>query len=74
MTQKKSVTIAGHRTSISLEPEFWECLGEIANRRDCSIASLIAEIDKNRLQKSDMENLSSAIRVFIVQTLRHNLD
>ena len=60
---KRSVTIAGHRTSLSLEQSFWEALGEIAAARKTSVAGLIADIDRKR--KPD-ENLSAAIRVFVL--------
>ena len=55
---KRSVIVAGHRTSVSLEPEFWNCLKEIAEQRGLSINKLIGEIDRER-----SGNLSSAIRV-----------
>ncbi len=60
---KRSLTIAGHRTSISLEPEFWTALTEAAAKRQTSVAALVAEIDKTRGPR----NLSSAIRVWLLQ-------
>jgi predicted DNA-binding ribbon-helix-helix protein len=60
---KRSITIAGHRTSISLEQAFWDALGEIATKRRMSLAALIAEIDRQRAADT---NLSSAIRVFVL--------
>lgn len=60
--RKRSITIAGHRTSISLEDPFWEALGEIAARRGMSIAALVAEIDGSRAGTA----LSSAIRMYIL--------
>ncbi|HVO16979.1 MAG TPA: ribbon-helix-helix domain-containing protein [Alphaproteobacteria bacterium] len=62
---KRSVVIDGHRTSVSLEPAFWEALKEIAERRSLSINKLIAEIDRGRTG-----NLSSAIRVYVLRTVR----
>jgi predicted DNA-binding ribbon-helix-helix protein len=62
---KRSVVVDGHRTSVSLEPAFWDALKEIAARRGLSINKLIAEIDRGRTG-----NLSSAIRVYILQTVR----
>ncbi|MGE4061866.1 MAG: ribbon-helix-helix domain-containing protein [Rhodospirillaceae bacterium] len=62
MIKKRSVDIAGHRTSISLEPPFWDALIAIAARRKISINQLIAEIDKDRTG-----NLSSALRVFVLK-------
>ena len=58
---KRSVSIAGHRTSVSLEEAFWAGLKEIAEARDMPIARLIASIDSGRTT-----NLSSAIRVFVL--------
>ncbi len=58
---KRSVTVAGHRTSITLEGAFWTSLKEIAAQQDKSINILIAEIDQQQ-----PENLSSAIRVFVL--------
>lgn len=62
---KRSVTISGHATSITLEQEFWDVLKDIAANRQLSVNALIAEIDS--LKKND--NLSSAIRIYILQTL-----
>ncbi|MFI4987668.1 MAG: ribbon-helix-helix domain-containing protein [Alphaproteobacteria bacterium] len=61
---KRSVTIAGHRTSVSLEAPFWAALQEIAARRGLSLNALIEEIDRGR-----GGNLSSAIRVFVLDAL-----
>ena len=61
---KRSLTICGHQTSVSLEPEFWDDLKVIAQGRDCSLASLITQIDA--LRGDDDCGLSSAIRLFIV--------
>ena len=58
---KRSVSIAGHRTSISLEEPFWEGLREIAARESLSVQALIGRIDAERGE----QNLSSAIRVFV---------
>jgi len=59
--RKRSVTIAGHSTSVSLEAAFWDALKEIANNRGVSINALIETIDEGR-----SGNLSSAIRVFVL--------
>jgi predicted DNA-binding ribbon-helix-helix protein len=59
---KRSLAIAGHRTSISLEEAFWQGLREIARRRQTSVAALVAEIDAGR----GAANLSSAVRVFVL--------
>ena len=66
--QKRSLTIHGHRTSISLEELFWVTLNDIAKARKQSLASLVQIIDKDRVG-----GLSSAIRVFILAELRHQL-
>ncbi len=60
---KRSVTIAGHRTSLSLEPEFWAALRNRARARGLSLARLIGEIDRGRVGR----NLSSAVRVFLLE-------
>lgn len=61
---KRSLTIAGHRTSISLEQAFWRALRQEANRRSLSLAGLVAEIDAAR----GGANLSSAIRVHLLES------
>lgn len=60
---KRSVVIAGHRTSISLEDIFWQVLKSLARDGGQSVASLVAEIDAGRGEA----NLSSAIRVFVLE-------
>lgn len=60
--QKHSVTISGHRTSISLEEAFWDGLKAMATARDKSLADIIRQIDKER----GSANLSSAIRVAVL--------
>jgi len=59
--KKRSVVIAGHRTSISLENVFWESLRAIAQDRTISVNQLVTEIDDRRTG-----NLSSAIRTFVL--------
>ncbi|WP_299827858.1 ribbon-helix-helix domain-containing protein [uncultured Roseobacter sp.] len=63
---KHSVTLKGHRTSISLEAEFWQALRAIAERKSQPINALVAEIDVDR--GADM-GLASAIRVFVLRDL-----
>ena len=60
---KRSMTIAGHRTSVALEPEFWAALETIAEGRSSSLSALVAEIDGSRTPE---RNLASAIRVAIL--------
>lgn len=64
---KHSVTLKGHRTSISLEEEFWRALRAIAERKSQPINALVAEIDVDR--GADM-GLASAIRVFVLRDLQ----
>ena len=63
---KRSVSIAGHRTSVSLEAPFWEALKEIAGARGVSVQQLIGAIDAERGGR----NLPSAIRVFVLAAMR----
>ena len=67
--KKHSVLIAGHRTSLSIEAAFWEKLKAIAARRRISLNKLIEEIDRNRSAEAKSANLSSTIRVFILEHL-----
>jgi len=60
---KRSIAIAGHRTSISLEEPFWIELRRLAEAKGLSVAGLIGEIDKGRKRS----NLSSAIRVHVLE-------
>ena len=70
MIIKRSITIKGHSTSISLEATFWDALNEIAKKRDISIASLVAEIDTNRSSETKT-GLSSAIRIFVLNYFKN---
>ena len=63
--KKRSLSIRGHRTSLSLEDGFWEELAAIAAERGQSVAALITEIDRTRTG-----GLSSAVRLFILEALR----
>ena len=62
MLIKKSITIKKHRTSLSLEKEFWDALIIIANEQKCSIENLVAKIDSNR-----KTSLASSIRVYLLK-------
>jgi len=64
-TIKRSIVIGGHKTSISLEDDFWDELKYIAQARQSNLSKLVAQIDQTRTG-----NLSSAIRVFILEHLR----
>jgi len=63
---KRSIVIAGHKTSVSLEDKFWDSLKEIAGERGMTLAELVATIDGNR----NHTNLSSAIRLFVLGAYR----
>ena len=69
--RKRSITIDGHRTSLSLEDAFWEELGALARARGLSLAALVAEIDHAR---GGSGNLSSALRLHVLEALRHRAD
>jgi predicted DNA-binding ribbon-helix-helix protein len=62
---KRSVTIAGHETSISLEPAFWDALRRAADARGLPLNALIAEIDALRIQEPTPPNLASALRLWM---------
>lgn len=66
MLEKHSITIMGHQTSITLEPEFWHELKNIATRENKSVGKIISEIDAPDLN----ENLSSNIRVFVLKKVK----
>jgi predicted DNA-binding ribbon-helix-helix protein len=63
---KRSVEIAGHKTSISLEPVFWEMLREAAALEGVPVNALVARIDAERLRADVPPGLASAIRVWLV--------
>lgn len=63
---KRSIVIAGHKTSVSLEDAFWKGLKEIANGRELTLSDLVASIDTDRRHG----NLSSAIRLFVLDHYR----
>ncbi len=67
---KRSIVIAGHKTSVSIEDAFWAALKDIANARRQSLAELIASIDGARQTGNRSGNLSSAIRVFVLDHYR----
>jgi predicted DNA-binding ribbon-helix-helix protein len=67
---KRSVLIAGHATSISLEPAFWRALDEVARERGCPLNALVAEIDAERFNSPRPPNLTSAIRQWLFAQAR----
>jgi predicted DNA-binding ribbon-helix-helix protein len=68
---KRSITIDGHHTSVALEDEFWRELSAIAEERRLSLTALVAEIDR---AKAEPGNLSSALRVHVLRTLRQKIN
>jgi predicted DNA-binding ribbon-helix-helix protein len=62
---KRSLTIAGHATSLRLEPIFWEALERAAEEERSALSTLIARIDAQRVEAVDSVNLASAIRVWL---------
>lgn len=81
--RKRSVTIKGHRTSVSLEQAFWAALREVADKRGLSLAAIIAEVDKANARSpgpsrigrpggglTRAANLSSALRVYVLEQVR----
>ena len=67
---KRSIMIAGHATSISLEPVFWEALKAAAQEEGLPLSALVARIDAERVVQSDPPNLASAIRVWLFERER----
>lgn len=67
---KRSMMIAGHSTSISLEPIFWEALKEAADAEGLPLNALVARIDAERIQRTEPPNLGSAIRVWLFEKSR----
>jgi len=63
---KRSIVVAGHKTSVSLEEAFWISMKEISASRDMTLSDMVSEIDKGRAQG----NLSSAIRLFVLDYYR----
>ncbi len=63
---KRSIVIGGHKTSVSLEDAFWRGLKDIAQGQRVTLSNMVAAIDKSRQQS----NLSSAIRLFVLDRLR----
>jgi len=64
---KRSFTLAGHRTSVALEPEFWQALAAIAAARQSTMAALLAEVDAGR---GADRPLASALRIFALSRPR----
>jgi len=67
---KRSVEIAGHKTSISLEPLFWDMLKEAATRHGVPVNALVARIDVLRMEAQSPPGLASAVRLWLISDLR----
>ena len=65
---KRSIVVAGHKTSVSLEDAFWKGLKDIADEREVTLSDLVSGIDTDRQQG----NLSSAIRLFVLDHFRNH--
>lgn len=66
--KKISLSLSGHQTSVSLEPEFFDALRDIARKENKSLSSIIADIDSNRDTNT---NLSSAVRIWILKYFKN---
>lgn len=69
---KRSVTIAGHATSLSLEPIFWAALDKAAMEDGLPVNALVARIDAVRIAAADPPNLASAVRVWLFERVQRN--
>jgi predicted DNA-binding ribbon-helix-helix protein len=69
VTEKRSVSLAGHRTSVALEPAFWAAVERIAAARGLSLAAFVAQVDRQRKGK----NLASALRLAVLADLESRL-
>ena len=66
---KRSMMIAGHPTSISLEPVFWDALRDAAEAESVPLNALVARIDAARVEEAEPSNLGSAIRVWLFERI-----
>lgn len=67
---KRSLTIARHRTSVSLEEPFWTALADIAKAEGKSVAGLVREIDRRRSARDGASSLSAAIRLYVLERMQ----
>ena len=65
--RKRSITLKGHRTSVSLEDEFWAALERFADEDERSLPKLIYEIDRERMKQTPPPGLASALRVYVLR-------
>ena len=66
---KRSITIAGHQTSVSLEPLFWDMLKAASDPRDLPVNALVAQIDVERIAATEPPGLATAIRLWLTNDL-----
>ncbi|MEO1243130.1 MAG: ribbon-helix-helix domain-containing protein [Pseudomonadota bacterium] len=71
--RKRSITLKGHRTSISLEDEFWETLDALAAADERSLPKLIYDIDRARMKQAPPPGLASALRVYVLRRVRNDV-
>lgn len=71
--QKRSMRIAGHRTSLALEPEFWAMLEGSASWKAQSLPVLIAKIDEKRAKETPTASLASAVRVYCLEQAKNGV-
>jgi predicted DNA-binding ribbon-helix-helix protein len=67
--RKRSISLKGHRTSVSLEDAFWRALEKLAAIDGCSLPKLISEIDRTRMKEMPPPGLASALRVYVLKRL-----
>lgn len=72
--KKRSISLGGHATSISIEDAFWESLKEIAERKNKTIPKLVFDIDENRITQTPVPNLSSAIRLYVLKFYKEHAE
>jgi len=65
--RKRSISLKGHRTSVSLEDEFWAALEKFADEDERSLPKLIYEIDRERMKLTPPPGLASALRVYVLR-------
>ena len=70
MIKKRSIKIAGHKTSVSLEEPFWDALKAVAAQERLTLAALIERLDRERSESGAPGNLSSALRLHVLRYLR----
>lgn len=71
--RKRSITLKGHRTSISLEDEFWDALDAFAAADERSLPKLIYDIDRARMKQTPPPGLASALRVYVLRRMRSDV-